>query len=46
VSVGHDLGIAVVAEGIERHEERETAAALGCELLQGFLFGRPGTKRV
>ena len=36
-----DLGILVVAEGIETEEERSAAAAAGCGLLQGFLMGRP-----
>ena len=41
ISVSHELGIAVVAEGIETAAEREAAAELGCDLLQGFLFRRP-----
>ena len=36
-----DLGILVVAEGIETEGEREAAARSGCDLLQGFLIGRP-----
>lgn len=36
-----DLGVAVVAEGVETVEERDTLLASGCELLQGFLFARP-----
>lgn len=39
--VGRDLGIHVVAEGIETDEERRVAVEEGCDLLQGFLFGRP-----
>ncbi len=37
-----ELGILVVAEGVETEAERRTLAALGCDLLQGFLLGRPG----
>ncbi len=37
----HDLGIQVLAEGIELVEERDAAVELGVDLLQGFLFGRP-----
>ncbi len=37
----HELGIQVIAEGIETPEERDTVLALGCDLLQGFLFARP-----
>jgi EAL domain-containing protein (putative c-di-GMP-specific phosphodiesterase class I) len=36
-----DLGIHVVAEGIETPGEREASERAGCELLQGFLLGRP-----
>jgi EAL domain-containing protein (putative c-di-GMP-specific phosphodiesterase class I) len=39
----HGLGIRVVAEGIETEGERSAAVAAGCELLQGFLIGRPST---
>jgi len=35
------LGILVVAEGIETEADRETLMDLGCDLLQGFLLGRP-----
>jgi EAL domain-containing protein (putative c-di-GMP-specific phosphodiesterase class I) len=38
-----DLGIAVVAEGIETREERDTVLGLGCDKLQGYLFARPGS---
>jgi EAL domain-containing protein (putative c-di-GMP-specific phosphodiesterase class I) len=36
-----DLGIQVVAEGIETDAERRAAIACGCGLLQGFLIGKP-----
>ena len=37
-----DLGILVVAEGVETPAERDTLVELGCDLLQGYLFARPG----
>jgi EAL domain-containing protein (putative c-di-GMP-specific phosphodiesterase class I) len=40
----HDMGMRVVAEGIETIEERDTAIDLGCDLLQGYLLGRPARK--
>lgn len=40
-SLARDMGMLVVAEGVERREERDTLIELGCELLQGFLFARP-----
>jgi uncharacterized small protein (TIGR04563 family) len=36
-----DLGILVVAEGIETVEEGDTCIELGCDLLQGYLIARP-----
>jgi EAL domain-containing protein (putative c-di-GMP-specific phosphodiesterase class I) len=37
----NDLGMQVVAEGIETAAERDVLADLGCDLMQGFLFARP-----
>lgn len=37
-----ELGILVVAEGVETAPERNTLAELGCDLLQGYLFAKPG----
>ena len=36
------LGILVLAEGIETEAERAALAEARCDLLQGFLIGRPG----
>ncbi len=41
VQIGHDLGIEIVAEGIERPEQLELLRAMGCGLGQGYLVGRP-----
>jgi diguanylate cyclase len=45
VALAHALGISVVAEGVETEAQREYLSALGCERLQGFLFGRPSDAR-
>jgi EAL domain-containing protein (putative c-di-GMP-specific phosphodiesterase class I) len=37
-----EMQMQVVAEGIETAEERDCIAGLGCGLLQGYLFARPG----
>jgi EAL domain-containing protein (putative c-di-GMP-specific phosphodiesterase class I) len=40
-TVCKDLGIIVVAEGIETVDERDALTDLGCDLLSGYYFGRP-----
>jgi len=40
-SLCHDLGILVVTEGVETHEERDCLVELGSDCLQGYLFARP-----
>lgn len=37
-----DLGIRVIAEGIETAEERDFLADIGVKLMQGYLFAKPG----
>jgi EAL domain-containing protein (putative c-di-GMP-specific phosphodiesterase class I)/CheY-like chemotaxis protein len=37
-----ELGMLVVAEGVETVEERDTVHELGCDLQQGYLFAKPG----
>src|SRR5688500_547576 len=41
VAIGAELGLDVVAEGVETEEERRLLAELGCPRLQGYLFARP-----
>lgn len=41
-SLCKDMGMMVVAEGVESVEERGALEALGCDLFQGFLIARPG----
>ena len=42
VSLCADMGLDVVAEGVENLAEYETVLTLGCDLIQGFFLGRPG----
>jgi EAL domain-containing protein (putative c-di-GMP-specific phosphodiesterase class I) len=37
-----DMGMKVVAEGIETRDELEALLEIGCDLFQGFLFAKPG----
>jgi PAS domain S-box-containing protein len=41
VGLGQSLGLTTVAEGIETREQAEMLLWMGCELGQGWLFGRP-----
>lgn len=41
LSIGRDLGLSVVAEGIETESERLALLHEGCPFFQGFLYSRP-----
>lgn len=41
VGMANELGLQVVAEGVETMEQLAQLERLGCNLAQGFLFGRP-----
>lgn len=40
--MAHDLGMTIVAEGVETAAEHETVRSLGVDYGQGFRYGRPG----
>lgn len=42
VQLCQDMGIATIAEGVETPDERDALVECGCDLLQGYLFARPG----
>ncbi|OWK21204.1 hypothetical protein AJ88_20240 [Mesorhizobium amorphae CCBAU 01583] len=41
IEIGKSLGIEVVAEGVETMEHARILKELGCDILQGYAFGRP-----
>jgi EAL domain-containing protein (putative c-di-GMP-specific phosphodiesterase class I) len=41
VTLARNLGIDVIAEGVETSEQLAQLTALGCGQVQGFLFSRP-----
>ncbi|MEO8904477.1 MAG: EAL domain-containing protein [Polyangiaceae bacterium] len=40
----HNMGKVTIAEGVESASERDTLVAAGCDLLQGYFFGRPAPR--
>jgi diguanylate cyclase (GGDEF)-like protein len=40
-NLAHVLGLAVTAEGVETHAQRDEVTAIGCESAQGYFFARP-----
>lgn len=41
ITMAHDLGITVVAEGVEDKPVLETLKSMGCDRAQGYLYVRP-----
>lgn len=42
VALGNGLGLSIVVEGVETEAELAGLAALNCDTVQGYLFGKPG----
>jgi PAS domain S-box-containing protein len=41
IALAHSLGLDVVAEGVEVEPQAQILREMGCEVLQGYLLGRP-----
>jgi EAL domain-containing protein (putative c-di-GMP-specific phosphodiesterase class I) len=43
IGLGHNLGLQVLAEGVETAAQRDFLAEAGCDVFQGYFHGRPMT---
>jgi diguanylate cyclase (GGDEF)-like protein/PAS domain S-box-containing protein len=43
INMAHELGLAVVAEGVPNEAEANQLREMGCEFVQSFAFGAPGS---
>ncbi len=41
IELAHNLGLKVIAEGVEEEEQLELLLSVGCECAQGYLFAKP-----
>nr|WP_292829973.1 bifunctional diguanylate cyclase/phosphodiesterase [Mesorhizobium sp.] len=46
VGLSRALGVSTIAEGVETEDQATLLKAAGCEVVQGYLFGRPGPLRI
>lgn len=41
ISIGHIMNFDVISEGVEDQEQLETLRSIGCDYIQGYIWGRP-----
>ena len=41
ISIGHIMNLKVISEGVETLEQLDTLKTIGCDYIQGFIWGRP-----
>ncbi|TPK91061.1 bifunctional diguanylate cyclase/phosphodiesterase [Mesorhizobium sp. B2-4-17] len=46
VGLSRALGVSIIAEGVETESQATLLRAAGCEVVQGYLFGRPAPLKV
>ncbi len=44
IDLSRAMGFTCVAEGVEQEDQRHILEELGCDFIQGYLFGRPANK--
>ena len=43
ISIGHIMNFDVISEGVEADDQLETLRSIGCDMIQGFIWGHPLT---
>ena len=43
IVMAHAMNLTVIAEGVENDEQAQHLQAMGCDVIQGFLYGKPTT---
>ena len=41
ISIGHIMNFKVISEGVEEDDQLDTLRDIGCDFIQGFIWGRP-----
>ena len=41
ISIGHILNLKVISEGVETQEQLDTLKTIGCDYIQGYIWGKP-----
>ena len=41
ISMGHIMGFDVISEGVEEDAQVETLKEIGCDFIQGYIWGKP-----
>ena len=41
ISLGHIMGLDVISEGVEEEDQIDTLKEIGCDYIQGYVWGRP-----
>ena len=41
ISIGHILDLKVISEGVETSDQVEVLKKIGCDYVQGYVWGRP-----